>query len=177
MIIAVGTKNAAKNAAVAETLSSHWREACFIPVDVASGVRAQPLSDTETLEGALNRARAALQAVPEATYGIGLEGGTHTIDKGMFLLGWVAMVHKDGRESFGGSPRIVLPRQLAEAVLRGEELGSFMDTLYGTRDKAISHANGAYGILTNDRITRTDQFKTALECAAAPFVNARAYDS
>ena len=42
---------------------------------VASGVSPFPLSDEETLRGAVNRARGAAELEPGADYSVGLEGG------------------------------------------------------------------------------------------------------
>ena len=44
-------------------------------VTVPSGVRPQPLSDAETLQGALNRVQHAAHLVPRAEYWVGIEGG------------------------------------------------------------------------------------------------------
>ena len=45
------------------------------PVAVPSGVRPQPLSDAETLQGALNRAQHAAQLVPQALTGLASKAG------------------------------------------------------------------------------------------------------
>jgi hypothetical protein len=45
------------------------------PVEVPSGVRPQPLSDAETLQGALKRVQHAAHLVPQAAYWVGIEGG------------------------------------------------------------------------------------------------------
>ena len=45
------------------------------PVAVPSGVRPQPLSDVETLQGALTRVQHAAHLVPQADYWVGIEGG------------------------------------------------------------------------------------------------------
>jgi inosine/xanthosine triphosphatase len=134
-----------------------------------------PLSSDETLKGALNRAHAAIKNVAGADYGVGLEGGVHTTEYGTLLIGWAAIVSRDGRESVGGSPSIVLPEAIAKELKKGAELGPLMDKLYGTKGKIISHEKGTYGLLTQDRITRTEQFALALECAIAPFVNTKLY--
>ncbi|KAJ3092627.1 hypothetical protein HK102_005119 [Quaeritorhiza haematococci] len=41
---------------------------------VSSGVRDQPLNDEETVKGAVNRAKAALEEWPEAHFGLGTSG-------------------------------------------------------------------------------------------------------
>ncbi len=92
--IVVGTKNPSKLSAVkiavdklfpltsasnadSEQKLSHT----IVGVDVPSGVDPQPKSAEETLTGAKNRAMAALKEVPDADYGIGLEGGLEQVRK------------------------------------------------------------------------------------------------
>ena len=50
-----------------------WKDAEITSLSVPSGVSAQPFSDEETMQGAINRAKRALEE--GAPIGIGLEGG------------------------------------------------------------------------------------------------------
>lgn len=68
---AVGSKNRAKVHAVQDVLIQEYIE--VVSVAALSQVAAQPFSDDETKEGAVNRARGALDAT-EADFGFGLEG-------------------------------------------------------------------------------------------------------
>ena len=87
MKIAVGTKNKAKLESVSmaiailksktkglnDTLLAHEVE--IIGCEVPSGVPMQPMNENETLQGAINRARLALEKVPDAEFGLGIESG------------------------------------------------------------------------------------------------------
>ncbi|HWL12648.1 MAG TPA: DUF84 family protein, partial [Ureibacillus sp.] len=86
MKIAIGTKNPTKVKAVNDAFAS-FIEAEFISTNVPSNVSAQPLTDLETLTGAINRAKNALEA-ERADLGVGLEGGLIKTDFGYFLCNW-----------------------------------------------------------------------------------------
>ena len=80
---AVGTVNPAKVQAVEMVL--HNESFHVVAVDVSSDVSAQPFSDEETIQGAINRAVKALKETG-ADIGFGLEGGVTETEYGMFLL-------------------------------------------------------------------------------------------
>jgi inosine/xanthosine triphosphatase len=61
----------------------------IVSVAVASGVRQQPLSDTETLTGALQRVQNASLLMPDADYWIGIEGGIDEQGAEMLAFAWV----------------------------------------------------------------------------------------
>ena len=44
-------------------------------IQVESGVSSQPMTDQETYQGALNRARRARQTLPDGDFWVGIEGG------------------------------------------------------------------------------------------------------
>ena len=81
--------------------------ACFMYVSVES--LPNPFSAQETMQGAINRAKAAMQvAVTQhivADYAIGLEGGLESVGERWFESGWIAVVNKDGRIGLGTSAR------------------------------------------------------------------------
>ncbi|MFJ7753461.1 DUF84 family protein [Peribacillus muralis] len=151
MKIAVGSKNPAKVQAVRDV----YEEAEIISLQVESGVSEQPFSDEETMEGAMTRARNCL-VNSDAEIGIGLEGGVVKMKQGLFLCNWGAMVTRDGSVFIAGGARVPLPDIVAGKLLRGEELGPVMDAF--TKQTNISKKEGAIGVFTNDRITRSDMF-------------------
>lgn len=177
MIIAVGTKNDAKNEAVRAVLEPLWPNTVCIPINAPSGVTAMPMTAEETLRGARNRAHAALGLVPEAVYGVGLEGGVEEIYGTLFLGGWAVIVDRAGNRGEGASARVALPETIAERLRAGEELGPLMQTILKDNGNVVRHTLGTHGILTNERYTRVDEFTHALQCAVAPFVNPAFYRS
>lgn len=60
-------------------------------LNVESGVSPQPPMSIETLTGAINRAANAQQAVPDADYWIGIEGGIEDDGVEMLAFAWVVV--------------------------------------------------------------------------------------
>ena len=167
MRVAVGSGNPVKlNAAkraigdVADTVDS---------VPVESGVPEQPIGESETVQGATNRARRAV-AAGEYDLGIGIEGGVSILDsfEGRYLTMWAAATDGEtlGR---GAGPRLRLPPHVAERVDNGEELGPIMDDVLGT--SGVAEGKGAAGVLTDEIISRESALYHAVAGALAPFVS------
>ncbi len=153
-----------------------------IPVEVPSPVRPTPLSRQETREGALGRAehlrRQALEQGLPWQYFVGLEGGLDVWqDRGrrlVFLENWACVLDRSGRPGWGHSGGILLPEALASEVIeQGIELGEAIDRFAGTSN--VRDAQGAWGVLSANLITRQDAFRLAVLSAFAPFYNAAVY--
>lgn len=165
--LAVGTTNPAKVEAVERTLDEY--EPTTIPVPVDSGVAEQPRSVAETVEGAENRARRALEATEKADLGVGLEGGVAHLEMtpGLSLIMWAAVTDGETRYRASG-PSIQLPETVATRVRAGEELGPVMDELLGM--EGLAEDEGAIGVLTGGLTDRTRALGEAIACAAGPFL-------
>jgi len=178
--IAVGSTRRPKVSAVREALAALAPvvggdidfELC--PVDAPSGVGHTPLSRNETMTGARQRAEAMVRMAREKSepwkYFVGLEGGLDVIHEDstrwVFLENWVYATDGAGRAAFGRSGGILLPEALAsEVVDRGVELGVAIDAFAGAN--GIRDAQGAWGVLTHNLITRQDAFRTATISAFA----------
>jgi non-canonical (house-cleaning) NTP pyrophosphatase len=135
------------------------------------------------MTGARNRSQQLLnvlgQAGIEADLYVGLEGGlhVHNLDSGRIVLlrGWAyATDAKGGAGSFGSSPSIQVPSQIAWAVLdQGLDLGDVIDGFSGRVD--VRSNEGTWGILTGDLITRRRSFELAVVAALAPYYNSALY--
>lgn len=172
LTVAVGSTNPVKVAAAQSVIRRVYPEAEVQAVDVASSVSAQPLSDDETITGAVQRANAARLAL-DADLGIGLEGGVQPSVWGWLLSGWVAIVDRRGRVGLGSAGRIQLPPALGAALQAGQELGPAMDTLSGMTD--TRRGPGAVGILTNELVRREDAFRVGTAYALARFLHPEWY--
>ncbi len=172
MKVAIGSTNRAKVKAVRTVINKVWPDAQLAPVAVASGVDEMPMTSDECLEGARNRARAAL-AITGFDLAIGLEGGVHPEYNHLMLLGWAVAVDQAGNEGVGGGARLPLPESIARRVLSGEELGPVMDELLN--QKNVRQKGGAVGALTTGLVLRSETFALAVAYALAPFVNRRFY--
>ncbi|EKN66792.1 NTPase [Neobacillus bataviensis LMG 21833] len=153
MKIIIGSKNPAKMNAVKNGFAD--QEAEFVSIDIPSGVKSQPFSDEETIQGAINRAVGALKE-GNGDIGIGLEGGVHETSHGLLLCNWGALATRNMEPFIAGGARFLLPEQVAERLRAGDELGPVMDEY--AKMKNVRKHEGAVGIFTNGMINRVDMF-------------------
>lgn len=142
-------------------------------VGAASGVSDQPMTDTETYMGAVNRVKHARNLVPDADYWIAFEGGLEEKQGAMEVFAWVAAENAAGVFGKGRTATFFLPEAVAALVREGKELGEADDIVFARENSKQS--NGAIGILTNDAITRTSYYVEAAICALIPFRNPDLY--
>lgn len=152
-----------------------------VGVEVESGVGHTPTSREELMRGARQRAEALVRMARERNepwrYFVGLEGGCDVVRENgarrVLLESW-AYVTDGLRGFFGRSGGIEVPGTLAEEVVdRGVELSAAIDRFAG--GKGIRDAQGAWGVLSNNLITRQDAFRVAVVSAFAPFYNSMMY--
>ncbi len=201
IIIAVGSKRGPKLNAVMEALQSFSAalaqdsEFEIVGVEVESGVSHTPASRDELMRGARQRSEAlqeiALQRGAAWQYFVGLEGGLDVVQEGestdeapppsvllngqrrVFLESW-AYVSDGARGHYGRSGSIELPEALAHEVLEnGVELAVAIDRFAGA--VGIRDAQGAWGVLSNNFISRQEAFRVAVVAAFAPFYNSKMY--
>lgn len=153
----LGSENEAKKRAASNTIARYITGATVASVSVPSGVSAQPLSEEETLQGAINRALAA----KSDAIGIGLEGGVDTIGQTMYLCNWGALAMPDGRLFTAAGAKIPLPDELADEIRKGNELGDAVDGYFQQRD--IRMKEGAMGMLTAQLVPRDVLFEHILQ--------------
>lgn len=174
MIISIGTKNAAKLAACEEILHLAFPDSALVAYDVPSGVAAMPTTNEETAQGAVHRARAALEADLNAELGVGLEGGVYEGPfNRMYLLGWAALTDRNGKVGIGHSAAVALPESIAKELRKGAELGPLM---HQRTSEDIRHTIGTTGYLTKGLYPRNREFEDALRNAVAPFVAPESYE-
>lgn len=164
MKIVIGSKNPAKISAVQSVFQNDQIE--FISVNVPSGVSDQPFSDEETIKGAINRAYSALEA-GGGNIGIGLEGGVHETEYGLFLCNWGALAEHGKPPIIAGGARIYLPKEVADRLLKGEELGPVMESF--TEKEDVRKKEGAVGIFTNGQISRSEMFTHVVKLLAGQY--------
>jgi inosine/xanthosine triphosphatase len=167
MDVAVGSQNPVKKAAT-ERAFDGLRTVTVETVAVDSGVSEQPWGRDETITGAENRARRALDAT-DASLGIGIEGGVTELDArpGLFLIMWAAVTDGE-RVTRGGGPAMRLPEHIAGRLEDGAELGPVLDDLLHT--SGVAKDRGAAGVLTGGSIDREAALAHAVAGALGPFV-------
>ncbi len=169
-IVAVGSTNPAKVEAVRAAFVALWPEHIWEvrAVSVASGIAAQPMSDEESITGARNRARAALES-GEAAFGVGLEGGLQQVGEWWFDSGWIVVRDREGREGIGSTAKIIVPPAMLELIQQGMELGDAVDRLFQQHNS--KQAQGHFGLMTGGAITRAAAYKDGVLSALARFVH------
>lgn len=149
---------------------------------VESGVTHTPLSRAEIMSGARNRAEGLAGRAREGRFPwrffVGLEGGLDVLSVNgrrlVFLENWAYVSDRKRNSAYGQSGSVLLPDLLAaEVVDKGTELGLAIDAFAGGH--GIRDAQGAWGVLTRNLITRQDAFRVAVINAFAPFFNAALY--
>jgi inosine/xanthosine triphosphatase len=136
-------------------------------VSVASSVSPQPCSSAETLRGACERARQALVVVPDADYGVGIEGGIEDHASEMTAFAWIVVLAPDQRLGKACTGTFVLPEAVAALVRQGKELGEADDIVFGRTNS--KQDQGAVGLLTDNVIDRTQLYTQAVILALIPF--------
>ncbi len=167
MLIAIGSTNPVKVRAVENVLRQIYADAEFVALEVPSGIPAQPIGNEETRRGALNRARAALEATG-ADWGTGLDGGVIQNELGTMTTAWCVIVDRAGQIGAGGASNMLLPEAVAARVLSGTELGEAMDEYADAKD--VKHGPGAIGLLTGGLIDRQGAYEVLVNFALAPFL-------
>ena len=198
--IAIGSKRGPKISSVKqalEVLSPSFppgTEFELVGFDVDSGVRHTPLSHEELMRGAHQRAETLVEMArkngSEWHYFVGLEGGLDVIQetalplstqsdlaqgsrRRVLLESW-AYVSDGARGHYGRSGGIELPEPLVREVLEnGTELAVAIDRFAGM--VGVRDAQGAWGVLSGDLISRQEAFCLAVIAAFAPFYNAKMY--
>jgi len=189
LTIAVGSTRKPKLAALRDALDqiagllSPEASCEIVGVEVESGVTHTPTSRAELMRGARQRAE-ALQSFAKQfgkvwNFFVGLEGGLDAYEEDgreyVFLESW-AYVSDGQRGHFGRSGAVELPQSLADEVLRrGTELSVAIDAF--AQKTGIRDAQGAWGVLSANRITRQESFRIAVIAAFAPFYNQKLYSS
>ena len=171
--VVVGSTNPVKIAAAMAVIERSGSGARVRGLTVPSGVRDQPEGDAETIRGATQRARAALEA-SDADFGIGIEGGVVEEEGHMRTCAWAAVVSRDGRVGVGGSLAMTLPDRVATLVRGGMELGHAMDRMTGMSD--TKHKAGAVGVLTAGLVDRQRAYEALVTYALAQFLAPEYYD-
>ena len=139
------------------------------PVAVPSGVRAQPLSDAETLQGARNRVQHAAHLVPQADYWVGIEGGVEERQDNMEAFAWIVVSAPPllGKSRTG---TFSVPDEVAALVRQGHELAAAVEAVY--RHTQVKSTMGAVGVLTAGVIDRVHLYEHAVVLALVPFKHA-----
>jgi len=176
MKIIICTENKAKVQAIESVLNRVWTDFSLVNEKFDSDISEQPLSETEGIEGAMNRANNAKLKHQDADYCIGMEGYVDTNKYGMFLAGAVVIIDKDGKIGIGSSAKMLLPSSIKKKIEEGQELGPLMKELMKDSADSIRQLDGTNGFLSKGLYNRVDEFKNAAECALTIFQSPEFFD-
>lgn len=171
MQVVVASFNPVKIRAVQDAYGACFPDATIEveSVAVSSGVSEQPLSDLETRRGAHQRVSAAREALPEADFWVGQEGGLERHDGQWLASAWMVVADRAGTRGEARTPTLPLPPAVQSMIDQGVELGDANDRVFATLNS--KQGGGAFGLLTDGRLTRGGVYTQALMLALIPFTN------
>jgi len=173
MLIAVGSTNPTKIKPVKQVFAYHFKNVKVIGVNVASGVKEQPLTDKEMYKGALTRAKRSLQSIENADFGVGIEGGLHQYSYGWLERSLVVIIDRKGNIGIGSSGGLVLPNKVIKEIKEGKNLEEIIDKIFGT--ERIGRGIGMFGVFTKGVVTRSEGVKHGVAFALARFLHKKLY--
>lgn len=172
--VIVASKNPVKINSTKEGFEKIFTESTFVfeGVSVPSDVSDQPMTDEETLQGAINRAKNAQQHSSDADFWVGIEGGIDEVEDGMIAFAWVAVL-SNNQIGKSRTSTFYLPPNVVQLIHEGIELGYANDQVFG--EKNSKHKGGAVGSLTGGVLRRTEYYVQAVMLALVPFRNPEIY--
>jgi inosine/xanthosine triphosphatase len=163
----VGTNNDVKLQAVKNVFEKIFEKVELEKVPVSSNVPAQPY-EKDTITGAMNRAKGALQQASDAHFGIGIEAGLFLDEntKNYFDVQYCAVLDRGGRITLGHGSGFYYPPKVVEGLLKGKSVGEVMAVVTGIQD--IGHKQGAIGYLSKNILDRGGLTEQAVLMAMVP---------
>lgn len=179
--VAVGSRNPVKLEGTKIAFERMFGERVeVVGVEVRTSVGPQPMRYVEILLGAVERAVQALERVPTADYGVGIEAGffRHPFTVTGYLDVQVAViVDRDMRMTVGWSPAFEFPCSVISALVRGEakEAEEVMERVSGV--ERIGEREGAVGFLTGRLVDRLSLTVLCVTMALIPRKNEHLYSA
>ena len=169
--VSVGTDNPVKVRAARRVFQALSLPARFRAVRVRTEVPEQPFGD-EALQGAVNRAKAALGS---GDFGVGIEAGLVWSPQisDYFDVQYCAVVDQSGRITVGHGPGFTYPPRVVESVKAGRTVEDAMARVTGIR--GIGSKQGASGYLTGRRLDRDRLTESAVLMAMVPRIRRELY--
>lgn len=172
MKVVVASKNPVKKNAVLKGFKTYYNDVEVECISVDSGVSDQPGTDDETLTGARNRVQECRNQIYDADFWVAIEGGIQAGEKDVLAFAWV-VIHSAGKYGEARTASFTLPKKVAHLVAGGMELGTANDLVFNQINS--KQKSGAVGLLTHDKIDRTELYRQAVILALIPFINQSLY--
>ena len=171
MLIAVGTSNIIKVNAVKEAFCKFYNNVRIINISVNS-LLPQPVTLCGTVNGAVARAKIALQKLNDAELGVGIEAGLMEVPdlKTYLNVQFAAIIDRVGKITLGSSPGFQLPSDVTRLVLiERMEVDKAVQFLYGI--KGVREKGGIIELMTKGIISRNELITNALIMAIVPRIS------
>lgn len=174
MKVIIASKNPVKIACVQEGFGKIFPDKVFEfeGVSVPSLVADQPMSDAETLQGAMNRVKNAQQEIVGADFYVGIEGGVEIVGDETHEFAWI-VVSRGGMVGKAKAATFILPPVYKEHLEKGMEVGHISDRVFGTENS--KQDLGASGLLSNGALDRKNYYIPAVMLACLPFLQPDLY--
>ncbi len=153
VLVAVGSKTGVKVKACKSALEKE--NVIITPCPARSKVQEQPLTEEETKQGAINRAKDCL-AKTDAQLAFGLESGVFFKDEDVYLCNWGVLVDRSGKMFVTNSPNILMPRKFKDDLLSGKPLKEIIYDFTGM--KTVDNDTCAIALFTNYALSREKFF-------------------
>lgn len=180
MKIAVGSENPTKINAAKMAFEKVFPNDLIevVSIKVSSGIPDQPKGYAQTIEGATNRAKRALEHVKDADFGVGEEGGMQEMhlentESQWFETGWCVVVDRNEKIGIGSSIHMEVPQKMMKHIHIGKELGEATDIEFKTLESGKNA--GFFGLMTNNHIDRTAAYADGIISALTRFLHPNLY--
>ncbi len=171
MKVIVGSVNPVKINSVKQAFSKAFADVVFEVEGISSesGVPEQPVGDSQTFHGAVNRAEYIYEKQPNADFWVGIEGGIEIDEEDdMEAFAWV-YIKSSQLHGKAKTANFYIPKEVSNLVKDGIELGHADDMVFGKSNS--KQTSGSVGILTKGLLNRTEYYEHAVLLALIPFLN------
>ena len=171
MRIAVGSSNRIKIEATEEAFEHFYKNVVVVSVTI-DNLQVQPITLHGTVNGAVTRARKAIEKIEDADLGVGIEAGLMEIPAINTYLNvqFAVVVDRNNKLTIGSSPGFQLPAEVAKMVLIERiEVDKAVEFLFGIKD--IGEKRGIIDLMTKGATSRKELITNALIMAIAPRIS------
>lgn len=177
MLFALSTKNPPKTNALREALAECpyvlGEEVQIMGFKVASWVPDMPLNLSDIRAGAKNRVEEVRRLCPEANFFVGMEAGVYKdlIWDEWWLMGAVYIEDKTGEWHYAYTCHIAVPKVVIDGLQdgSGRRIDDILEAFWAP--PKMSEGAGSFGLWSDMMLSRSDQFRLAVQCAISPFFN------
>ncbi|MFX1419704.1 MAG: inosine/xanthosine triphosphatase [Promethearchaeota archaeon] len=183
--ICVGSLNPTKLNSVKQAFSRYFKNFKVYNIKAESEVAKQPIGLKSIIDGAINRAKYALnflintRNIQNNIYGVGIEAGLAEVPRtktGFMDFQFCAIIDEKDQISLGSGIAFEYPDFVIDQILfdKDTEIGDILGNL--AQNKNLKNELGAISFLSKNVITRTEILTQAVICALLPFINKEVYD-